>query len=206
MMITIDPNELVVASETLRSCAVESAEIGSQLAACACCPMPPELQHVVDQLVLAVDRALDSVSARLDAQAVDLSSRAQIAANDSLAAAGTVVGTDTYTTEDWSTGPTSWMAPMSTGTSGGFGVDTGSWTAPMTVGASGGFGGVDTGSWTAPMTVDAAGGFGGVDAGSWMGPMAAGSDNSAGFPDYTNPWMGGMAAAATDSGGFGGVD
>jgi len=90
-MITIDPNELTAASETLHGCATEAADIGSQLWACSCCTMPADIQGVVDQLVVAVDRALDSVAARLDAQAVDLTNRAQIATTDSLAAAGVVV-------------------------------------------------------------------------------------------------------------------
>jgi len=210
MMITIDPNELAVASETLRSCAIESADIGSQLSACACCAMPPELQHVVDQLVVAVDRALDSVSARLDAQAVDLSARAQIAATDSLAAAG-AVGVDTSvafggaTADGWSADAASWMAPMTVGASGGFGgVDTGSWMGPMAVGASDGFDGVDAGSWMAPMAVGASGGFG-VDTGSWTVPMTVDA-TSGGFPVGTGSWMDGMAAAATNSLGFPVVD
>jgi hypothetical protein len=97
MMITIDPNELTVASDTLHSCAAEAADIGSQLWACACCVMPADVQGVIDQLVIALDRALDSVAARLDAQAVDLGNRAQIATTDSLAAAGVVVESNTIT-------------------------------------------------------------------------------------------------------------
>src|SRR4051812_47509022 len=92
MRITIDPNEMAAASETLRNCAVEAADIGTQLSASAACPMPAEVQNVVDQFVVTVDRALDEVAARLDAQATDLGMRAQIAAGDSLAAAGVVVG------------------------------------------------------------------------------------------------------------------
>ena len=91
MLITIDPAELTVAAETLRSCAIEAADIGSQLWACAQCPMPADLRGVVDQLVVVVDRALDAVAVQLDARAVDLTNRAQIAATDSLAAA--TVGT-----------------------------------------------------------------------------------------------------------------
>jgi hypothetical protein len=97
MMITIDPNELTVASETLRSCAAEAADIGSQLWACSCCVMPADLQGAVDGLVVVVDRALDALAARLDAQAGDLSNRAHIAATDSMAAAGVVVENNTVT-------------------------------------------------------------------------------------------------------------
>jgi hypothetical protein len=98
MMITIDPNELTVASETLRSCAAEAADIGSQLWACSCCVMPADLQGAVDGLVVVVDRALDALAARLDAQAGDLSNRAHIAATDSMAAAGVVVENNTVIT------------------------------------------------------------------------------------------------------------
>ena len=87
MMITIDPNEMVAAATTLHDCAVEAADIGSQLSSSAAQAMPPELQHVVDQMVVTVDRALDAVAIRLDAQSADLNARAQIAANDSVAAA-----------------------------------------------------------------------------------------------------------------------
>ena len=97
MIITIDPNELTTASATLHNCAVEAADIGSQLWACSCCAMPADLQGVIDQLVVAVDRALDAVAARLDAQAADLTNRAQIAATDSMAAAGVVVESNTIT-------------------------------------------------------------------------------------------------------------
>ena len=91
MMITVDPTELSAASETLRSCAVEAADIGSQLWSCAQCPMPADIQPLVDGLVGATDRALDSVAARLGTFSVDLANRAQIATTDSLAAASVAV-------------------------------------------------------------------------------------------------------------------
>ncbi|HZX55095.1 MAG TPA: hypothetical protein VFE86_10465 [Ilumatobacteraceae bacterium] len=97
MMITIDPNELTAASATLHNCAAEAAAIGSQLWACSCCAMPADLQGLIDQLVVTIDRALDALAARLDAQAVDLTNRAQIAATDSMAAAGVVVESNTIT-------------------------------------------------------------------------------------------------------------
>ena len=87
MMITVDPSELIALSETLRTCAVEAAGIGSQLSACARCPMPADVQSAVDQLVVDADRALDSVATWLGAQAADLANRAQIASTDSLASA-----------------------------------------------------------------------------------------------------------------------
>ncbi len=87
MMIVIDPSELVAASDTLRSCAIESADIGTQLWSCAQCAMPGDIQGVVDQLVAAADRVLDEIGSQLSLRATDLANRAQIAANDSLVAA-----------------------------------------------------------------------------------------------------------------------
>ena len=92
MLIMLDPTEMIAASETLRSCAIETAAIGSQLRGCACCPMPAAFQSVVDELVTVADRALDTVAARLGTAAADLTNRAQIAATDSLAAAASAVG------------------------------------------------------------------------------------------------------------------
>jgi hypothetical protein len=85
MMIAVDPNELVATSETLRICSIEAAEIGTQLWACAQCPMPGDVQGLIDQLVVAVDRALDSVAAQLLNRAIDLTNRAVIALTDSQA-------------------------------------------------------------------------------------------------------------------------
>lgn len=92
-MITIDPAELMAAAETLRSCSIEAADIGTQLWACGQCPMPADLQVVVDQLVAVVDRSLDAVAAQLLAQSVDVTNRAMIALNDSLASTSAVVTT-----------------------------------------------------------------------------------------------------------------
>jgi hypothetical protein len=48
--------------------------------------MPGDVQSLIDQLVVAVDRALDSVAAQLLNQAIDLTNRAVIALTDSQAA------------------------------------------------------------------------------------------------------------------------
>jgi hypothetical protein len=85
--IIVDPSELGIASETLRGCAVEAADIGSQLWSCAGCAMPPDIQQVVEQIVVASDRALDSVGEQLSGYSTDLANRAQIATTDSLTAA-----------------------------------------------------------------------------------------------------------------------
>ena len=189
MRITIDPNEMAAASETLHNCAAEAADIGSQLSSSAACPMPADVQSVVDQVVLTVDRALDEVAARLDAQAADLGRRADIAAGDSLAAAGVVVG-DTGisaasggpSVDGWSVDSAGWMAPMTTETSnsGGFSVETGSWTDPMSVDPS------------------EYGGFPAIT-GSWTDSMSAGGSGSGGFPSYTGSWVDSMSAGAVSS-------
>jgi len=95
MLISLDPTQMIAAAETLRNCAIEAADIGSQLSACACCAMPADVQPIVDELATTVDRALDSVAAGLSVQAADLTNRAQIAAGDSLSAAASAVDTGT---------------------------------------------------------------------------------------------------------------
>ena len=85
--ITIDPGELLATAETLRGCAAESAAVGSSLASCAQCAMPPDIQHVVDQVAVTADRLLAEIGARIGTHATDLVNRAQIAANDSLVGA-----------------------------------------------------------------------------------------------------------------------
>ena len=85
--IIVDPFELNVASETLRSCAVESADIGTELWACAECPMPADINATVNALVSAADRVLDAAAAQLQVRANDLTNRAAIAANDPVTAA-----------------------------------------------------------------------------------------------------------------------
>ena len=87
MRITVDPVELLAISESLRSCATEAADVGSQLQSCACCAMPAELQPLVDDLLMGADRALGSCAGQFSNYSVDLTDRAQIAATDSLAAA-----------------------------------------------------------------------------------------------------------------------
>jgi hypothetical protein len=85
-MILVDPLELNVLSETLRSCAAESADIGTQLWACAQCAMPADLDATINALVSAADRVLDATAANLNVRATDLANRAAIAANDPVAA------------------------------------------------------------------------------------------------------------------------
>jgi len=85
-MILIDPSELTVASETLRSCAAETADIGSQLWACAQCAMPPELAAAINNIVSTADRVLDATAAVFQLRATDIAMRAAIAANDPVAA------------------------------------------------------------------------------------------------------------------------
>lgn len=93
MMIRIDPMELVETSRVLGGAATEAADIGTQLAACVRCPMPPAVRTSVDRLVAAADAVLDSIAVQLHAEAVELARRAVIAANDSLVAAtGGAVG------------------------------------------------------------------------------------------------------------------
>src|SRR3954453_8972204 len=117
MMITIDPNEMVTAATTLHNCAVEAADIGSQLTSSAGYAMPADLQYVVDQMVTTVDRALNAVAMRLDAQAGELNQSAQIASNDSVAAAaaaGTPAVFGAANTNGWSVDAGGWMDPMNT--------------------------------------------------------------------------------------------
>jgi hypothetical protein len=91
MIITVDPDELSAASETLRACAVEAADIGSQLRSCVGCAMPPEIRATVDQIVATVDRLLDNSGSHFSLWATDLAGRAQIALTDSLTA-GSMAG------------------------------------------------------------------------------------------------------------------
>ena len=183
MMITVDPSELIAAAETLRSCAREAADVGTQLWSCAECSMPADLQGVVDQLVVAADRALDSVAAQLDARAVDLTNRASIAINDSLVAATgstTLDGTWTTITVGGNVTPVESLFG-GTMTIGGANPD------PLTITASpfdtmivsgptanvDAFGEIKIGNWLDDMThptanVDA---FGEIKIGNWLGDM-----------------------------------
>ncbi len=88
-MIRIDPQELSAAASTIRSAAVETADIGAQLAACVSCPMPADVAPLVDQIVGTVDRILDQVAVWFNGEANDLSNRAALASSD-LAAAGSM--------------------------------------------------------------------------------------------------------------------
>ncbi|HZX55238.1 MAG TPA: hypothetical protein VFE86_11185 [Ilumatobacteraceae bacterium] len=94
-MILVDPLELNVISQTLRNCAAESADIGTQLWACAQCAMPADLDAAINALVSAADRVLDDAAANLDARATDLANRAAIAANDPVAATNVATGVNT---------------------------------------------------------------------------------------------------------------
>jgi hypothetical protein len=91
MIITVNPDELSAASETLRACAVEAADIGSQLWSCVGCAMPPDIRGTVDQIVATVDRLLDNAGSHFNLWATDLAGRAQIALTDSLTA-GSMAG------------------------------------------------------------------------------------------------------------------
>lgn len=99
-MILVDPFELNAASETLRSCAAETADIGTQLWACAQCAMPAEINATVNALVATADRVLDATAANLGLRSTDLANRAAIAANDPVAAA--TVATSPATAGVWS--------------------------------------------------------------------------------------------------------
>ena len=90
MRIIVDPNEMGAASTVLQQCAIELADVGSQLAACVDCPMPPAVSSDVNSLIAAVDVVLDRVSATLINEAIGLVGRGIIAALDSLAAASGV--------------------------------------------------------------------------------------------------------------------
>jgi hypothetical protein len=98
-MILVDPFELNTASETLRSCAAETADIGTQLWACAQCAMPAEINATVNALVATADRVLDATAANLSLRSTDLANRAAIAANDPVAAS--TVATSPTTSGVW---------------------------------------------------------------------------------------------------------
>jgi hypothetical protein len=97
-MIMVDPAELRATADTLRSCAIENADIGSQLWACAQCAMPPAIDATVNELVAAADRALDASAAHLQARAGDLMNRAAIAAHDPITATSVATAPATTTT------------------------------------------------------------------------------------------------------------
>ena len=87
MMIRIDPAEMSAASDTLRSSATESADIGAQLWSCVQCAMPANIHSAVDQLIVAADRALDVSAGVVANWAGDLMRRGDLARNQSLEAA-----------------------------------------------------------------------------------------------------------------------
>jgi hypothetical protein len=196
MMITIEPMELVATSETLRTCSIEAADIGSQLWACSQCPMPSDVQGAVDQLVGAVDRALDSVALALLTQALDLTRRALIAINDSQAS--TVVVGDPNTTNIGIAGYSPYEGMTITSPDG---LTTG-WLDPMNEGTIT-IGGSMTGGWLDPMSQTTSTIGGESLTGGWLDPMAlttstiGGESLSEGFtitspsgsPVDTTPWM-----------------
>src|SRR3954447_17395702 len=208
MMITIDPNEMVTAATTLHNCAVEAADIGSQLTSSAAQAMPADLQYVVDQMVTTVDRALDAVAMRLDARAADLNARAQIAVNDSVAAAAAAGTPATFAVANangWSVDAGAWMDPMSANVSAGFAVGTGSWMGGVSGDGAGGGLGVGTGSWMGGVSGDGAGGGLGVGTGSWMGGVS-GDGAGGGLGVGTGSWLNSLPAPTTDGIVFQGVD
>ena len=87
MRIVVDPIEMGAVSKVLQQCAVEVADIGSQLASCVDCPMPSAVAGDVNSLIATADVVLDRVGAALTNEAIGLVSRGIIAALDSLAAA-----------------------------------------------------------------------------------------------------------------------
>lgn len=96
-MIRIDPQELEAAASTMRGAAVELADIGSQLASCVSCPLPPDVEPIVTQYIGVMDRILDVISGWFSSEANDLTNRAAIASTDlvsagSVATAGAAVG------------------------------------------------------------------------------------------------------------------
>lgn len=82
--------ELIEASRVLEAAAVEAADLGTQLASCVGCPMPPVVRSSVNHLIATADSVLDSIALRLHGEAVDLARRAVLAATDSLTAAVSV--------------------------------------------------------------------------------------------------------------------
>lgn len=90
MRIYIDPNEMGPASEVLQQCALELADVGSQLASCVDCPMPPAVSADVNAIISTVDVVLDRAGEALTNEAIGLVARGILAALDSLAAASGV--------------------------------------------------------------------------------------------------------------------
>jgi hypothetical protein len=215
MMITLDPTELIAVSETLRTCSNETGDIGSQLWACAQCAMPPDLQAVVDQLVVAVDRALASVGTQLLVQALDLTRRALIAVNDSQtatmtatsSASGPAVAAEAIfggTMVIGGTNPAGGWAPFDTMTIGGpaDALTTG-WLDPMntTVSTIGGPADSLTTGWLDPMntTVSTIGGpADSISTTGWLDPMNT-TTMVIGAPDYSSGPMSGIMALAEAS-------
>jgi hypothetical protein len=200
-MIMVDPAELTATAETLRSCAIESADIGSQLWACAQCAMPPAINATVNDLVAAADRALDASAAHLRARASDLTNRAAIAANDPITASSVATAPTTTTTSigDILTG----MNIVGGGSGSNFTIGgTDPWRTGAIVGGAGSFlatSGVISGSGLlGPMVIGGGNSFSatsGVISGSGLlGPTVVGGGVPLGG---TGPMSGFMALAQT---------
>jgi hypothetical protein len=78
----IDPQELTTTAGTLRNCAAETAEIGSGIAACVSCPLPPDIAPVVGQIASLADRIAEVLVGRFLGDVQDLVNRASIASGD----------------------------------------------------------------------------------------------------------------------------
>jgi hypothetical protein len=87
--IILDPSELTSVAATLRSVAVETAQVGSELAHCVACSMPADVEPIVQQIVATTDAILDEMARRMQTSANDLLVRAGVATNDSMTAAST---------------------------------------------------------------------------------------------------------------------
>lgn len=97
MIIRLDPRELEVSSEVLRSCSTGLYEIGSSLSSCVVSPFPTDLEAATMALVRSVHDGLQRVAAEMGPMAADLQRRAAIAATD-LNAAVSVMSPTSATT------------------------------------------------------------------------------------------------------------
>jgi hypothetical protein len=91
-LISIDPSELTAVAGTVRSSAVEVADIGAALSSCVACAMPPDIESLVTQIVAVMDRILDEMARRLNVAAEDLLVRAGLASHASLTTASSAFG------------------------------------------------------------------------------------------------------------------
>jgi hypothetical protein len=91
LFIRIDPQEMIATAAALRGAASEVGDVGSQLRSCVNCPMPPQVEATVNQLISTSDQILDVIASRLTHDANDLTARAALAAHDPVAAASLAV-------------------------------------------------------------------------------------------------------------------